>query len=84
MAPEIPPMERKDPKKKNHDGRKSLASHSNPSLGTLVLGHTSSLTTMLLTPNDEFLITADRDEHIRVSQYPKGYNIERFCMGHTK
>jgi tRNA (guanine-N(7)-)-methyltransferase subunit TRM82 len=71
-------------KANTQEGRKSLASHFNPSLGTLVLGHTSSLTTMLLTPDDQFLITADRDEHIRVSHYPKGYNIERFCMGHTK
>ena len=83
MAPEIPKVEQKV-KTNTQEGRKSLASHSNPSLGMLVLGHTSSLTTMLLTLDDRYLITADRDEHIRVSHYPRGYNIERFCMGHTK
>lgn len=81
-----PETQKTDPKDKPNPqkSRKSLVSHSNPSLGTLVLGHTSSLTTMLLTPDHKYLITADRDEHIRVSQYPKGYNIERFCLGHTK
>jgi len=28
-------------------------------------------------------VTADRDEHIRVSWFPQGYNIESFCLGTT-
>jgi tRNA (guanine-N(7)-)-methyltransferase subunit TRM82 len=65
-------------------GRKSLVAHYNPSDGTLVLGHASLLTAMALTQDEKYIITADRDEHIRVSHYPEGYDIERFCLGHTK
>ena len=64
--------------------RESLSSHENPSNGTLILGHTSLLTTFVLTDDEKFLISADRDEHIRVSWYPQGYVIERYCLGHEK
>ncbi|RPD73383.1 WD40 repeat-like protein [Lentinus tigrinus ALCF2SS1-7] len=64
--------------------RGSLTSHENPSNGTLILGHASMLTTFLLTPDERYIVTADRDEHIRVSWYPQGYNIERYCLGHEK
>ena len=26
-------------------------------------------------------MTPDRDEHVRVSWYPEGYVVERFCLG---
>ncbi|KAG9012180.1 tRNA (guanine-N(7)-)-methyltransferase non-catalytic subunit trm82 [Tulasnella sp. JGI-2019a] len=55
-----------------------------PRLGTLILGHTSVITAFTLTPSNEYIITGDRDEHIRVSWYPLGYNIERYCLGHKK
>ncbi|KAF9648053.1 WD40 repeat-like protein [Thelephora ganbajun] len=64
--------------------RDSLSAHENPSGGTLVLGHVSLLTDFILTPDERFIITADRDEHIRVSWYPQGYNIEMFCLGHKR
>ncbi|THU92732.1 hypothetical protein K435DRAFT_671619, partial [Dendrothele bispora CBS 962.96] len=68
--------------------RDSLISHASTSGGTLVLGHTSLLTTFLLTKDVkegfEYVITADRDEHIRVSWFPKGYVIEGFCLGCTQ
>ncbi|CAL1715501.1 unnamed protein product [Somion occarium] len=64
--------------------RGSLTSHENPSNGTLILGHTSLLTSFLLTEDEKFVISADRDEHIRVSWYPQGYVIERYCLGHKK
>lgn len=51
-----------------------------------ILGHVSMLTAILLTTKDahgkQYLVSADRDEHIRVSSYPDCYNIESFCLGH--
>ncbi|KAG0261532.1 hypothetical protein BG011_000938 [Mortierella polycephala] len=48
-----------------------------------ILGHVSMATDLALTKDNKYIITADRDEHIRVSQYPKGHNIETYCLGHT-
>ncbi|KAI9489952.1 WD40-repeat-containing domain protein [Zychaea mexicana] len=48
-----------------------------------VVGHVSMVTDMTLSKDEKFIITSDRDEHIRVSNYPNGYNIESFCLGHT-
>ncbi|TFK74993.1 WD40 repeat-like protein [Pluteus cervinus] len=62
----------------------ALSSHENPSGGELILGHTSFLTDFCLSNDCQFIITADRDEHIRVSWYPQGYVIESFCLGHKK
>ena len=64
--------------------KSELSSHENPAGGKLILGHTSLLTTFLLTLDEKYIITADRDEHIRVSWYPQGYNIEMYCLGHQK
>ncbi|KAK0202743.1 WD40 repeat-like protein [Desarmillaria ectypa] len=72
-----------NPKGKRRD-RISLVSHPSASNGTLILGHTSLLTTFLLSYDEKYIITADRDEHIRVSWYPQGYCIETFCPGSTK
>ncbi|KAJ7224057.1 WD40 repeat-like protein [Mycena pura] len=62
----------------------ALLSHENPSGGQLILGHTSFLTAFLLSFDEKFIVTADRDEHIRVSWYPQGYTIESYCLGHEK
>ena len=51
---------------------------------TLVLGHVSLLTTFVLSRDEKYIMTADRDEHIRVSWFPQAYTIERFCLGHKK
>ncbi|KAJ3798914.1 WD40 repeat-like protein, partial [Lentinula aff. detonsa] len=79
---------RKSKKQKLHENppapRSSLASHVPTSDGTLVLGHTSLLTCFLLTPDNKYIVTADRDEHIRISWYPQGFCIESFCLGHTQ
>lgn len=49
----------------------------------LVLGHLSMLLDTILDPTNRYLLTADRDEKIRVSMYPNCYNIHNFCLGHT-
>jgi hypothetical protein len=59
---------------------------------TPVLGHVSMLTAMLLLPgpgetssdSTGRIITADRDEHIRVSRWPEGWKVERFLLGQKK
>ncbi|ROT37300.1 hypothetical protein SODALDRAFT_334394 [Sodiomyces alkalinus F11] len=51
----------------------------------LVIGHVSLLTAMCLAQSEgrRYIITADRDEHIRVSRYmPQTHVIEGFCLGH--
>lgn len=52
--------------------------------GSLLLGHVSLLTTFMLSPDEKYIITADRDEHIRISWFPQAFTIERFCLGHEK
>lgn len=81
LHPPPPPTEPKS-EQQTRD-RKSLVSHPSTS-GTLVLGHTSLLTAFLLTKDQRYIITADRDEHIRVSWFPQGYSIESYCLGSTK
>ncbi|CAO3587620.1 unnamed protein product [Absidia cylindrospora] len=48
-----------------------------------IVGHVSMITDVILSDDEKYVITADRDEHIRVSRFPNGYNIENFCLGHT-
>lgn len=52
----------------------------------LLLGHVSMLTDIALghLEGRDYIITADRDEHIRVSRgIPNSHIIESFCLGHT-
>ena len=66
--------------------RKKINSHHQ-----LLLGHVSLVTdvasvSLRTSEGDrEYIVTADRDEHIRVSRGPKqAHIIERFCLGHTQ
>lgn len=52
---------------------------------SLLLGHVSMLTSVALIEKDSrnFIITSDRDEHIRVSRYiPQTHIIQSYCLGH--
>lgn len=53
----------------------------------LLLGHVSMLTVLTLVEVEGrgYILTADRDEHIRVSRYiPQAHVIEGFCLGHEQ
>ncbi|KAG4432211.1 hypothetical protein IFR05_012310 [Cadophora sp. M221] len=53
----------------------------------LLLGHVSMLTDVALVEVQErnYIVTADRDEHIRISRgIPQAHIIEGFCLGHTE
>lgn len=59
----------------------------------VILGHVSTLTDLISValPGDSssscprsYILTADRDEHIRVSRgVPQAHVIEQYCLGHT-
>eukprot|EP01039_Chlorochromonas_danica_P007167 gene7167-7927_t len=48
----------------------------------LLGGHTASVVTDLLILNNEFLISADRDEKIRISTFPAVETITSYALGH--
>ena len=56
----------------------------------LILGHVSLLTDLVvgvdsLNDSREYILTADRDEHIRVSRgTPQAHVINNYCLGHTE
>ncbi|XP_076391797.1 tRNA (guanine-N(7)-)-methyltransferase non-catalytic subunit wuho [Megachile rotundata] len=52
--------------------------------GILLLGHLSMLLDVLITEDERYIITTDRDEKIRVSMFPNSYNIVSYCLGHRK
>ncbi|XP_058152274.1 tRNA (guanine-N(7)-)-methyltransferase non-catalytic subunit WDR4 isoform X2 [Dasypus novemcinctus] len=52
--------------------------------GTLELGHLSMLLDVAVSPDDRFVLTADRDEKIRVSWAAAPHSIEAFCLGHAE
>ncbi|XP_037646126.1 tRNA (guanine-N(7)-)-methyltransferase non-catalytic subunit wdr4 [Sebastes umbrosus] len=52
--------------------------------GELKMGHLSMLLALSMSPDDKYIITADRDEKIRVSHLRSPYNIQSFCLGHQQ
>lgn len=54
---------------------------------SFLLGHLFMFTDVQFMTNKDaskilYIISVDRDEKIRISNYPATYNIERFCFGH--
>lgn len=51
-----------------------------------ILGHVSMLVDVKMGEFNgrEYVITSDRDEHIRVTRYPQSYVIERWLFGHEE
>ncbi|KAH9820814.1 WD40-repeat-containing domain protein [Melampsora americana] len=49
-------------------------------------GHVSILTSLTFIPIQPIplLVSADRDEHIRLSRYPHAWSIESFLLGHQR
>lgn len=58
--------------------------HDENSKGVKLLGHLSLLLDVLITGDNKYIITCDRDEKIRVSSYPNTYNIQSYCLGHKE
>ncbi|XP_077437046.1 tRNA (guanine-N(7)-)-methyltransferase non-catalytic subunit wdr4 [Vanacampus margaritifer] len=52
--------------------------------GELKMGHLSMVLAVTVSLNDKYIITADRDEKIRVSHFCSPYNIQSFCLGHKQ
>ena len=49
-----------------------------------ILGHCSMLTAVRTNNTDDYVITADSEGKIRISQYPNAYNIHTFLLAHTE
>lgn len=52
-----------------------------------VLGHVSMLTGVLMSKDQagkHYIITSDRDEHIKVSHYPQSFIVNKWLFGHRE
>jgi hypothetical protein len=61
--------------------------HVNLTADHCIMGHLSMLLDIAFIRTDDrqaFVVTADRDEKIRLSRYPNAYNIQGYCLGHTE
>lgn len=52
--------------------------------GQWILAHFSMVLDILMAPNQQHIVTCDRDEKIRVTEYPKTTVIETYCLAHTE
>lgn len=52
--------------------------------GKWLLGHFSMVLDSILTADLKYIITCDRDEKIRITNYPESYLIECYCLGHEE
>jgi tRNA (guanine-N(7)-)-methyltransferase subunit TRM82 len=72
--------------------------HLDTDTGRLIAGHVSMLfdivsntlhmvhnkLAQVLSSDEKYLISCDRDEKIRVSHFPNAFDIEAYCLGHTE
>lgn len=51
-----------------------------------ILGHVSMLTDIVTVRHgsQDYVVTSDRDEHIKISQFPKTYIVENWLFGHRE
>ncbi|KAI8444134.1 WD40-repeat-containing domain protein [Phakopsora pachyrhizi] len=52
-----------------------------------IAGHVSVITSIALIPpgrSGSLLVTADRDEHVRLSNYPNSWSIYGYLLGHSR
>ncbi|QEU61032.1 Trm82 [Kluyveromyces lactis] len=52
-----------------------------------ILGHVSMLTDVKMLTDSEgkqYIVTADRDEHIRISHYPQSFIVDKWLFGHEE
>ncbi|EGV60204.1 tRNA (guanine-N(7)-)-methyltransferase non-catalytic subunit trm82 [Yamadazyma tenuis] len=51
-----------------------------------ILGHVSMLTDVLVGENEgrQYILTSDRDEHIKVSHYPQTFVVKHWLFGHDE
>lgn len=64
--------------------RYTLADENRNSDPQPLLGHLSMVLDVAMAYDDSFIVSADRDEKIRVSFYPNAYSIHSYCLGHTQ
>uniref|UniRef100_A0A1L8EFH1 Putative trna guanine-n7--methyltransferase non-catalytic subunit wuho n=2 Tax=Haematobia irritans TaxID=7368 RepID=A0A1L8EFH1_HAEIR len=50
----------------------------------LLLGHLSIVYDILWSMDEKFIITCDRDDKIRVTNYPNTVDIHTYCLGHKE
>ncbi|EMR11725.1 hypothetical protein PNEG_00159 [Pneumocystis murina B123] len=62
----------------------TVETNTGPIPPNLVLGHVSMITDMIVTKDSNYLITSDRDEHIKISCLPKCVVIKGYCLGHQE
>jgi tRNA (guanine-N(7)-)-methyltransferase subunit TRM82 len=47
------------------------------------VGHFGAVTDIKFSKDGKFMISSDRDDRIRVSNWPDAHRIQSFCLGHT-
>ncbi|XP_037813383.1 tRNA (guanine-N(7)-)-methyltransferase non-catalytic subunit wuho [Lucilia sericata] len=50
----------------------------------LLLGHLSIVYDILWSKDEKFIITCDRDDKVRVTNYPATYDVHSYCLGHKE